>query len=218
MSRTKLLIACTLAATALSGCTETALDNGVLSQGSSITLIQEEMILNNLAMLKQRPHAIPWHVKITSGTVTIDDTISPSFSYAWAPVTNTLSLAPSRSVQLQWNIVPVTDDAELTSLASRYRGNLLEAPSVDPTISPPSCVNSDGSFRKFSETFVEGDARPTDQPYGEFDGTYIWVRDSAEAQDCFDKIVKQTLDAAPVTASDRGLLMPGAAVPPIGAH
>jgi hypothetical protein len=196
-----------LATGLLSGCTSVALDDSMLSQGSSITLIQEEMVLANLEMFRQRPNALPWHLKITSGVVTVNDTISPSYSYGWPTIANTLGLAPSRSIQLQWSVVPVTDNAELTSLAAMYKGNIPPTSPPDPEAGAPSCHNDDGTVRRFVQTFSEGSVPPTSGSSGQFNGTYIWVNDDPKSENCFDLIVKQTLDAAPVSSQDRGLLV-----------
>jgi hypothetical protein len=53
----------------VTGCTQVALEDSVLSQGKSLTYIEQEMVLDNLAMFRQNSDARPWHVKITSGVV-----------------------------------------------------------------------------------------------------------------------------------------------------
>ena len=83
------------------GCTASALDNSVISQGNTITSIEQKMVLDNLEMFRQNPNARPWHIKITSGVVSVNDTVNPTLMYAWPPVMRTAELNASRSVQLQ---------------------------------------------------------------------------------------------------------------------
>jgi hypothetical protein len=189
----------------IQACTHTALNNGVLQQGSSLTIVQQEMVLDNLELFRQQRQALPWHIKFTSGSVTINDTISPSYTQSWSPVSQMLALAPSRSIQLQWNIVPVLRGEDLTSLAGIYKSDTLDGPSdkVDPTLIPTTC-QKDGNVY-FAATFQEGSSRPSKRPYGFFNGKYIWVKDTDEARDCFNQIFKAVLAAAPIHTEDLGL-------------
>jgi hypothetical protein len=192
--------------TLLAGCATTTLDRTVISQASGITLIQQEMVLNNVAMFRKRPNSLPWHVKVTSGTVSVSDSLAPSFQLAWSPTLRTLAIAPSRSVSLQWSIVPVTDNAELTALTSIYRGAALTqlefeaALKSDPTIARPPCA--------YDEAFEESVGPSFESPHGKFDGKVLRVKRNASAETCFDRLVKLILDAAPVSPQDRGLIVP----------
>jgi hypothetical protein len=177
--------------------------------------VQEEMVLSNLEMFRKRPHSLPWHLKITSGTISVSDTVAPSFSYTWPPVSREIIAAPSRNVQMLWNVVPVSDNAELTALTAFYKANSLDGPSVDQNIPPPTC-QPNGSPKYFKDLFEEGAVPPIGAPFGEYNSTYIWVKNDPVALDCFDQIVKAALDSAPVSAQDRGLVVPAQVVSPGG--
>jgi hypothetical protein len=210
---TKTLI---LSSALLVGCTTTSLDRNLLAQGGALNDVQEEMVLSNLELFRQRPHPLPWHLKITGGSVTVNDTVSPTFSYVWPPVSRTLGIAPSRSVQLQWNIVPVTDSGELLALSGVYESNVVDkAAPAEANLLPPTCPDDNGSFRYFSQTFDEGRTPPAGRPHGYFNGMFTWVKDDPKAEECFDLIVRAILDAAPVSAQDRGLMVPTGAERPI---
>jgi hypothetical protein len=195
----------------LTGCATASLNKHVLSQGSALTQVQEEMVLDNLELFRQRPHALPWHIKITSGSITVNDTISPTYTQNWGPVSEALSLAPSRSVQLQWNVVPATSQSDLQNLTTTYKADALAAQDPNPMNLQPRCQHKDGTVRYFNETFEEGVTPPPGRSHGYFNRVFVWVKDDSDSKDCFDEIVEQVLGSAPVTDQDRGIVVPIAA-------
>src|ERR1051326_1097700 len=97
----------------MSGCTQYALRDSTLDQSRTLTDIHYRVVLDNLAMLPERKGSLPWGMRITQGTATVTDGVSGTFSYAWSPVSRTLSATPSRQWQLGWTLVPVTDSSDL---------------------------------------------------------------------------------------------------------
>jgi hypothetical protein len=189
----------------VSACTGRALEDSVISQGNSITYIEQQMVLDNLEMFRQNANARPWHIKITSGVVSVNDEINPSFTYAWSPITRTAGVSATRSVQLQWSVLPVTDPAQLIALRKLYQANVGVKQGPEGTPLLPSCPKS-----SFAETFEEGLLPPANVPHGSYAGISIWVRGDDAAKFCFDNILNDTINAAPVTGLDLSTPIPGA--------
>jgi hypothetical protein len=74
------------------------LQGSTLSQGQTSTDIVVQMVLDNLAVsYASEQKTLPWHIKITQGSVGVTDTINPTASVAWSPTTKTLQLNGSRA-------------------------------------------------------------------------------------------------------------------------
>lgn len=188
-----------------SGCTGIALEESVLSQGKSITYIQQEMVLDNLEMFRQTPDVKPWHIKITSGVVSVNDEVTPSAMYAWSPALTTLGLTATRSVQLQWSVLPVTNPALLNGLKSLYQANARVPPAPGRVLGVAICPELG-----FDQIFEEGPSPPPLGPHGSYAGINIWVRNDPKAKACFAQILDVIIGSAPVTAADLSTPIPGA--------
>ncbi len=162
-------------------------------------------MLDNLEMFRQNSDARPWHVKITSGVVSVNDEINPSAIYAWSPVLTTLGVSATRSVQLQWSVLPVTDPAQLIALKSLYQADVGATQTAGGPAVQPSCLG-----RRFDQTFEEGPAPPPRGPHGSYGGIFIWVRNDVPAKLCFDKMLNDIIAAAPVSSKDLSTPIPGA--------
>jgi hypothetical protein len=104
----------------LGGCTHLQLQRNTIDQGSTLSDIQYQQVLDNLALFSCDPYALAWHVKVTGGLVQVADQGSGGLlpSGVRKPlVAPTLSLA--RNVVGQWNVDTVieSDDLELLQLA-----------------------------------------------------------------------------------------------------
>jgi hypothetical protein len=125
-------------------------------------------------------------------------------------------LNPSRSIQVQWNVSPITDERQIRDLKDVYTANVQD--SVVASKPTPTCSDAAGNYRFFRDNFEEGTLPPAGRPHGYFNGKFIWVNADPAAEDCFDQIVIATFHAAPVTAEDRGLSVPLGAQQPLGKH
>jgi hypothetical protein len=105
---------------ASAGCTSMQLQYSTLAQGRTLTDLQYQIVLDNVAMFRQAPGSLPWHLKIESGTVTINDTVNPSFSYTGPVVSRTYILGGARIWQEGWTVVPVVNSEELSALKHIY--------------------------------------------------------------------------------------------------
>jgi hypothetical protein len=104
------------------GCTSARLERSILSQAGTLTDIQYQQVLDNLAMFCKNPGALPWHVNISDGSAQIADLGSAQVMLDWhRAVTTHPLLLGSRTVVEQWGISPVTNDVALKVLRIAYR-------------------------------------------------------------------------------------------------
>ena len=107
---------------ALPGCTATRLRNGTIDQASTLTELQYQQVLNNLAMFCDNPSALPWQVNLRDGSAQVADVGSASLLLdLHRAIVSHPSLLGSRTVVEQWGMSPVTDDNELKLLRMAYR-------------------------------------------------------------------------------------------------
>ncbi len=123
------------------GCTNVALRHSTVNQANSMTDLQYQMVLENLATLAANPGTMPWHANITGGTTQITDstqgTVGFGLNFYNQPRHGFWNFSPavngSRTVVQQWGHSPVTDGDELRLLRIAYRRALgfEEMPSAD---------------------------------------------------------------------------------------
>lgn len=105
------------------GCTHRALRSQTLQTASTLSELQYQMVLDNLAMLSSNPNLLPWHVKLDDGSVQVSDELHAEFRGGWVSeaLMGEARLEPERQVTLQWDVVPVTDPKELRDLQAAYQ-------------------------------------------------------------------------------------------------
>jgi hypothetical protein len=102
------------------------------------------MVLDNLAMFCHDPNSLPWHLKITQGSIAIDDSLNPQFNYTWSPVSRMFGISGSRGWQESWTVVPVVDRNEIYTLQSIYQGTAsLKGTNrwFDESLPKPGCLS-----------------------------------------------------------------------------
>ena len=102
------------------GCvfTDWSLRRNVVTQASTLTELQYQQVLGNLAMMSLDPDAMPTHINIRDGSAQIQDNGVISSA---SPATIYPSLSGSRTLVAQWTMIPLTDDVELRILRLAYR-------------------------------------------------------------------------------------------------
>lgn len=140
------------------GCATTALRESTLEQSRTLTDIHYQMVLDNLAMLKERNGALPWGVRVSQGSTTISDEVSGGIFFSWPPDSHSLSVTPSRQWQVGWTLTPVTTPQDLAALKTLYEGALKSA-----TIQP------DGTG------WLHVGRAPFGAPTGHYGRTTVWV-------------------------------------------
>ncbi len=113
--RAWMLLAVSLAFTA--GCTNTQLRVSTVRQVSTLTQLQERIVLDNLAAIACNPDAIPFQVNLMTGTTQVVD--SGHAGYITRPTAGIFDA--SRSIVDQWGMSPVTDEITLRLLRVAYR-------------------------------------------------------------------------------------------------
>jgi hypothetical protein len=108
--------------TCLAGCTSHRLRTSIVNQASTLTELQYQQVLGNLAMLSVDPWAIPAHSNLRDGSAQIQDVGQASVGL-W--LTRNHATFPaflgSRTVVEQWSVIPVTDNIELKLMRVAYR-------------------------------------------------------------------------------------------------
>jgi hypothetical protein len=98
------------------------LERSTIEQAGTLTDIQYQQVLNNLAMFCKSPGALPWHVNLRDGSAQIADLGSAQTLLDWhRAITTHPQLLGSRTVVEQWGMSPVTNDVELKILRVAYR-------------------------------------------------------------------------------------------------
>ncbi len=106
----------------LSGCMANRLRQRTINQGSTLTEMQYQQVLGNLALFSDNPAALPWHVNLREGTTQITDSASGGALVALGPPAVTQpELYGSRTAVAQWGMSPVIDPTELQLLRVAYR-------------------------------------------------------------------------------------------------
>jgi hypothetical protein len=104
------------------GCTSERLRFSTIEQATTLTDLQYQQVLSNLAMFCWNPSAMPWHVNLRDGSAQVADLGALTIGAELAGTSKaTPSLLGSRTVVEQWGMTPVTDDTELKLLRIAYR-------------------------------------------------------------------------------------------------
>src|SRR5262245_19141845 len=105
------------------GCTHLALERRTVKQASTLTDIQFDQVLDNVAMFACNPDALAWHLKLTGGSIQVTDQGTGNFLETWGggqPNLYTAAVNAQRGVVNQWTGVPTVDPDNLTALQLAY--------------------------------------------------------------------------------------------------
>ncbi len=118
----KLVIGCVLSLLVVSGCTTSVqLKDNTLNQGETLPKLENQMVLDNIAMFWAASNSLPWHMTISKASVTINDIVTPSGGYKGGPPVRTVSVSMSRAWQGDWTFTPIVDTNILKTLQSIYQ-------------------------------------------------------------------------------------------------
>jgi hypothetical protein len=113
----------------LPGCTHLKLERSTLKQASTLSDLQYQQVLDNLAVFSCNSEALAWHVKLKSGTVQITDLVGSSVSGVFWSGQDANSVLPGvnsqRTVLGQWDVEPAVDSDELEILQLAYKKAVL---------------------------------------------------------------------------------------------
>ena len=142
-----------------------------MNQAATLSELQYQQVLSNLALFAENPAALPWHVNLREGTTQITDSVTAGALLDLGPPAVTQPQAfGSRTAVAQWGMSPVIDATELQLLRVAYRRAFgsPEMPSQDlleelaHELKDQQGMNAD--LRNESELFFELEARATQKP------------------------------------------------------
>jgi hypothetical protein len=120
------------------GCTSAQLRITTLNQGSTLSDIQYQMVLRNLATFAENPSAVPWHLSITVGASQVTDAGTGHIGLLWNFPRRTIDQlfafnptgSASRTIVQQWSTNPIvhTDALKLLQMAYRRAFGSVEMP------------------------------------------------------------------------------------------
>ena len=119
----------------LSGCTHMALQNDTVRTTNTLTDLQFQQILDNVARFHDNPDTVPSFAVATAGTVSILDTAGAGVSPTYSPTLTFLQqgggalpilsllfpFSAQRAVTENWSLMPITDADNLRRLRCAYR-------------------------------------------------------------------------------------------------
>lgn len=104
------------------GCTSMRLRQRTVNQASTLSELQYQQVLNNLAQFAVNPTVLPLHVNLREGTTQVTDSLSGgSLVDLGPPAVSQPQLFGSRTVVAQWGMLPIIDPIELRLLYIAYR-------------------------------------------------------------------------------------------------
>jgi hypothetical protein len=184
---------------ALAGCTSDALRNETVKTTNTLTDLEYQQILDNVARFQDDLDSVPSIAVASSGTVSISDqagagvspTYSPTLSNAQQgggalPILSILfPFSAQRAVTENWSLTPITDADNLRHLRCAYRLLVMGEKTPNYTF----CVNQMKEFFAGEEAdlvdyfpprswYAVGGKKdvPKDACYvGQHGGTYVWV-------------------------------------------
>jgi len=111
---------CCCSVTLLTNCTSFHHQKNTLEQAATMTDLHYGMVLDNIAMFRTSPGALPWHTGYTQGGVTTQQKLTPSMSYLLPAVSRTFGVSAEYSQQHFWQVVPELDPDALIRIAKVY--------------------------------------------------------------------------------------------------
>jgi hypothetical protein len=119
----------------LSGCTHIALRNDTVRTTNTLTELEFQQVLDNVARFQSDPDTVPSFALATSGTVSVLDqcgggvspTYSPTLTFtqqgggALPILTMLFPFTSQRSVTENWSLTPITDADNLRRLRCAFR-------------------------------------------------------------------------------------------------
>jgi len=108
----------------LVGCTHLQLRNNTFHQAQCAHDLQQQQVLDNLAMFVVDPNSVPFFTIVGSGTSSVTDSGSASTSLSWLRTgfqSVGLNLGGGRVMQESFNIGPLTDPDKLARMRCAYQ-------------------------------------------------------------------------------------------------
>lgn len=155
------------------GCTHKALQRRTVAQASTLTDLQYQQVLDNLAMFRCNRAAMPWHAKLSGGVVSVTDQGTGAFETEFPG--EKLLFNAERGILAQWDIDPAVEADDLVPLALAYER------AANPEIDEMLGELQDRIRKKICEIAVRFDVLPSQKT----------LRDIFESEKAIEKIREQ---------------------------
>ncbi len=117
-----LRLGCALLLVGLCGCTAVRLGSRTIKQAGTLSDLQYQQVLDNLAMFSCDPNSLAWHVRVNGGLVQIADQAQGLLgANLGGPGYVAPNVGAVTNILHQWNVDPVIDPDDLGLLQLAYR-------------------------------------------------------------------------------------------------
>jgi hypothetical protein len=157
------------------GCAHHQLRYQMANQAQTVQHTFEEQVLDNLAMYCVRGDGVPFLTIPNEGATNVNGEASISSEPPLNPFLSAFAVGAQRSNGNSWTLTPVTDEYKLRNVRNVLLGAVSETGWLE-------CSTRKGDIPKCCKT------------YGEFCGTYVWVKSECETR--FAELVFDVLKAA----------------------
>ena len=141
LTRTIVLAMFTTSGFFCTGCAHTQARRHANHQAATIADLQQQQVLDNLALFMTNPDATPFFAVPTGGTAQIIDSASANVNLVWSAttiLTESLGITGSRNVTSNWSLQPINDPDKLQLMRCAYQvatghqlANLKDCPDCD---------------------------------------------------------------------------------------
>ncbi len=190
-----------LAFIASPGCTHNQLRRSTLNTSSTLTEMQYQQVLDNLAMFVQNSGSLPFFALNSKGNVQISDSLAANGSLNFSPrafTTGMLGLGPaSRAITENWDLQPTLTPNKLLKMRCLYQAAVGRPSKECPDCTPALAIESTKLCGIPNCFFGWGGKHdiPKDVSYvGSYKGTYVWV--TPDKLDSLTRLTLLVLDVA----------------------
>lgn len=110
------------------GCTHLQLHRSTLNQASTITSLQYQQVLSNLAAFHNHPDVLPHLAVVGTGGTSVSDEGTSNVGFQWDPrqlVQTLLGIEGKRQIEEQWTLAPVINPDKLRAIRCAYQTVVL---------------------------------------------------------------------------------------------
>ena len=169
------------------GCTHQQLKFNTARQLQTIHHVEEQVILNNLAMFANNSNAVPYYAYPSGGTSNVVD--SGGLAAGFNAFRKTINGQAGRQMQEAWTLLQVTDPGRLKQMRAIYQGAVFEC--SGPCEDPWFCVGTARSVPKRCCELTGHDCK-----------TWVWITPSGKSR-FYDLVaeIKRIAFVAPIPAN-----------------
>jgi hypothetical protein len=142
-----LLFLASLALICGSGCTHLQLQKNTINQMQTVHDIQQQQVLDNLAMFVCNPNSMPYFSIATQGSSAVADQASLSLTPEWQRAASGIlpffqilfTPSASRAATENWTLNPINDSVKLSLMRCAYQRAVANCVDIAPSCIDPNC-------------------------------------------------------------------------------